>query len=57
MPDPARLASAVDAFQRTYVAHALAQRDWNVSQTARELGISRSHLNALIRRYDLSRGG
>ncbi|MBK6923257.1 MAG: sigma-54-dependent Fis family transcriptional regulator [Deltaproteobacteria bacterium] len=55
--EPTTLASAVDAFQRTYVAHALAQRDWNVSQTARELGISRSHLNALIRRYDLSRGG
>lgn len=43
------------AFERTFLCAALTQREWNVAQTARELDISRSHLNALIRRYQLQR--
>lgn len=47
--------TATQRFQRTFLEHALAGRDWNVARTARELEMSRSHLNALIRRYDIRR--
>jgi len=45
-----------DLRDRTFLEKALHGRDWNVAQTARDLEMSRSHLNALIRRYDLHRG-
>lgn len=45
-----------DARDKEFLARELAARDWNVAQTARELEVSRSQLNVLIRRYDLRRG-
>ena len=39
----------------SYLEQALAKHDWNVAQTARTLQMSRSHLNALIRRCQLRR--
>ena len=42
-------------FEKAFLAAALAERDWNVAQTARDLEMSRSHLNDLIRRYGLER--
>lgn len=42
-------------WERTFLASALTERDWNVSQTARELGVSRSQLNAYIRKYEMTR--
>lgn len=41
----------------SYLQQTLEKYDWNVAQTARALQMSRSHLNALIRRCDLRRGG
>lgn len=39
----------------SYLQQTLAKHDWNVAQTARSLQMSRSHLNALIRRCELRR--
>ncbi len=49
--------SARQQWERSFLSAALTQRDWNVAQTARELEMSRSHLNTLIRRYALIREG
>ena len=60
--DDATTAQAPQTFQtaraqweRTYLATALTEREWNVAQTARDLEMSRSHLNELIRRFELTR--
>ena len=34
---------------------ALEQHDWNVSETARRIGLARSHLNELIRVHGIAR--
>lgn len=39
----------------SYLQKELTKHDWNVAQTARTLRISRSHLNAMIRRCELRR--
>ncbi|MBV1862649.1 MAG: sigma-54-dependent Fis family transcriptional regulator, partial [Nannocystaceae bacterium] len=40
----------------SYLEKVLSKHDWNVAQSARALRISRSHLNAMIRRCELRRG-
>lgn len=47
---------ALRRFQRTYLGEALARHGWNVSETARRIGLARSHLNDLIKAYGLVRG-
>jgi len=42
-------------WERAFLQQTLASHEWNVAQTARVLEMSRSHLNALIRRYTLRR--
>lgn len=42
-------------FHRVYLGHHLNQHHWNRSRTARAIGIMREQLNALIRRYKLTR--
>ncbi len=42
-------------FQAELVERALTESDWNVSETARRLSLSRSRLNELIRSFGLSR--
>ncbi|MBK8251775.1 MAG: sigma-54-dependent Fis family transcriptional regulator [Polyangiaceae bacterium] len=49
--------SALRRFQRTFLAEALTKNGWNVSQTARTVGLARSHLNDLIKAFGLVRGG
>ena len=49
------LESARDQFEKTYIVRALAQNLGNVTQTARALGISRQHLQTLIKKYGISR--
>lgn len=49
------LQQATRAFQRRYVLDALEQNDWNVSETARELDLARSHLYNLINDFELKR--
>ena len=47
---------ATRQFQRRLVVEALERNDWNVSETARELDLARSHLYNLIDQFDLKRG-
>ena len=52
---PMTMAVARQQWERTFIEAELLRRGWNVAGTARELEISRSHLNAMIRRYGLRR--
>jgi len=47
---------ALRRFQRTFLSEALGRHGWNVSETARRVGLARSHLNDLIRAHGLVRG-
>ena len=46
---------ATRRFQQAFLHDALARHGWNVSETARRVGLARSHLNDLIRAHRLSR--
>ncbi len=54
-PPPQTLQLATRQFQRRLVLEALEKNDWNVSETARELDLARSHLYNLINDLDLRR--
>jgi two-component system nitrogen regulation response regulator NtrX len=45
-----------EAAERAYLAHKLEENDWNVSETARQLDMQRSHLYKKIEKYGLTRG-
>jgi DNA-binding NtrC family response regulator len=45
----------LDVFERHYVAILLEHHDGNLSAASRASGLSRKHLRALLRRYDLYR--
>jgi Nif-specific regulatory protein len=47
---------ATRRFQGKLLRDALEATSWNVSETARRLGLARSHVNDLIRAHGLSRG-
>jgi Nif-specific regulatory protein len=55
--DAPTLAEATRAFQRRHILQALEHHDWNVSETARALDVTRSHLYNLINDLDLKRRG
>jgi Nif-specific regulatory protein len=46
---------ATRRFQRTLLRETLEATGWNVSETARRLGLARSHVNDLLRAHGLSR--
>jgi Nif-specific regulatory protein len=52
---PLTLQQATRQFQRRVVLEALEKNDWNVSETARELDLARSHLYNLINDFELRR--
>ena len=52
---PRNFQDAMRDFQRRFLQEALEHNDWNVTVTARELGIARSHLYNLINAHDLKR--
>ncbi len=54
-PEPLTLQQATRQFQRRVVLEALEKNDWNVSETARELDLARSHLYNLINDFELRR--
>ena len=56
-PEPHTLLEATRQFQRRHVLAALEKNDWNVTETARELDLARSHLYNLINDFELRRGG
>ncbi len=47
---------AMRRYQARFLREALEQGGWNVSETARRIGLARSHLNDLIKAHGLSRG-
>ncbi len=44
---------AVEKIERTFILDALTRNNWNVSQAAREIGIQRPNLHALMRKYGI----
>src|SRR5690606_5700333 len=52
-PEAQTLWQATREFQKRFVGVALDRNDWNVSETARELDLARSHLYNLIRDFGL----
>jgi Nif-specific regulatory protein len=55
--DAPTLVEATRAFQSRHILQALEDHDWNVSETARTLDVTRSHLYNLINDLDLRRRG
>jgi transcriptional regulator with GAF, ATPase, and Fis domain len=47
--------SATRAFQRRLVSEVLETAEWNVTEAARRLDLTRSHLYNLIREFELQR--
>jgi len=56
-PEPATFQESTRQFQGELVASTLDACAWNVSEAARRLGLSRSHMNDLIRAHGLTRKG
>ena len=55
LPGDLTFQEATRRFQRTLIADALADTGWNVSETARRLGLARSYLYDLINAHGLQR--
>lgn len=53
---PATYEDAMRRHQGRFLREALEQTGWNVSETARRIGLARSHLNDLIKAHGLRRG-
>jgi len=52
-PEVNRLERAVDAFERSFILRSLERMDWNVTATARHLGISLSTLKHRMARLNI----
>lgn len=46
---------ARDQFEKHFIQHKLHEHDWNVSQTAKTIGIQRSHLYNKLNKYGIER--
>lgn len=46
---------AVEQIERTFILDALTRNNWNVSQAAREIGVQRTNLHALMKKYGIKR--
>jgi DNA-binding NtrC family response regulator len=51
------LDTAREFFEKSYILKALQRHDFNVSQTAGSLGISRQYLHELIKKLNIPRPG
>ncbi len=49
------LETARDAFEKTYLVQALQNNRFNVTHTSKELGISRQHLQNLMKKHDVKK--
>jgi DNA-binding NtrC family response regulator len=49
------LEAARDLFEKSYVVQGLSRHEYNVTHTARELGISRQHLQNLIKKHGITK--
>jgi DNA-binding NtrC family response regulator len=53
--EPSSYEDAMRRFQARFLNETLEKNGWNVSETARRIGLARSHLNDLIRAHGLVR--
>ena len=53
--EPVTLQAATRQFQKRHVLAALESNDWNISETARQLDLARSHLYNLINDFEIPR--
>jgi len=56
-PQPRSLREAREAFEKRFIEERLAANDWKILQTAKELGIERTHLWKKMKRYGIVRPG
>ena len=49
------LETARDHFEKVYVVQALARNGFNVTRTAKEIDLSRQHLQNLIKKHNITR--
>jgi DNA-binding NtrC family response regulator len=54
--EPKTYEDAMRRFQGRFLRESLEESSWNVSETARRIGLARSHLNDLIKAHGLVRG-
>ncbi|HVY49190.1 MAG TPA: sigma 54-interacting transcriptional regulator, partial [Minicystis sp.] len=54
-PEPESYEDAMRRFKLRFIREALERCSWNVSETARRIGVARSHLNDLIKLHGLAR--
>lgn len=47
-------AEAVEELERTFIVSALERNDWNVSRAARDIGMQRTNLHALMRKHGIT---
>ncbi len=45
--------SAVENVEKMFVLEALNRNEWNVTRTAKEVGMQRTNLQALMRKYNI----
>ena len=50
------LREARTQFENRFILHALQQNDWNISETARKLGIERTNLHRKMKQHNINRG-
>jgi DNA-binding NtrC family response regulator len=57
LKDAKRIAreQAVEQIERTFILDALTRNDWNVTRTAGDIGIQRTNLHALMKKYGIRR--
>ena len=54
---PGSLRDARHQFESNFIRQSLDNNNWNIAETARQLGIERTNLYRKMRQYDISRDG
>ncbi len=52
-----KLREARNEFERRFILQALQRNDWNITETANQLGIERTNLHRKMRQHDINREG
>jgi len=53
LTDQGKLRKAKDSFERSYILSVLESNNWNITQTARLLGVNRSHLYRILDKFNI----
>ena len=54
LSDEGTLRKAKDSFERNYILSALQANDWNITRTAEQLGIARTHFYRKLEKHGIS---